>query len=59
MFVVDLGCYMKPLHFNTLQKAQEFCNRILKEEKIVLSIVEEKGDEYNEQLDTCCGYYKN
>lgn len=48
MYVVDLGCYMEPLHFKTLQDAQEFCNRVLKEEKIVLSIVEEKGDEYNE-----------
>lgn len=48
MFIVDLGCYMKPLHFETVQDAQEFCNRILKEEKIILSIVEEKGDEYNE-----------
>lgn len=48
MYIVNLGRYMEPLHFKTIQDAQEFCNRILKEEKIVLSIVEEKGDEYNE-----------
>ncbi len=45
MFVVDLGRYIEPLHFKTLKKAQEFCDRFFKEEKILLIIAEEKeGD---------------
>ena len=45
MYNVNLGRYMEPLHFKTLKKAQEFCDRFFKEEKILLIITEEKeGD---------------
>lgn len=42
MFTVELGNYMQPLHFKTLQEAQDFCSKILKWERFILNITEEK-----------------